>query len=184
MRNLGVGKLFHSPKIAQVGSEEAGGDIFSFLEQVSPMPVGRISPVGGLGAEGPGEDREGREWKGQRRRANWGGSADFVGGGCGPQKPLSCSELARPLSLSLCLSFLTCKQHSKSLKATGRLLVSWYRGSGCEQRQDSPHARSCGQQLGGASREQNGRSCPPLGSMHTGLPSRQRAGPGRGGEVS
>lgn len=95
--------------------------------------------MGDPGVEGPGADREGRTGRG--RGGAWtvgGGSAGFVGGVCGPQKPLFCSELARPLPLSLGLSFLTCKQDSKSLKATPRPLSSWYQGSGCEQRQGSP----------------------------------------------
>lgn len=103
MRNLGVGKLFHSPKITQVGSEEAGGEILSSLEQVVPYLLAgyHLWETQGWTVLG-GQRGEGMEWRG----GDWtdgGGSAALVGGVCGRQKPLSCSELARPLPLSLCL---------------------------------------------------------------------------------
>lgn len=47
-----------------------------------------------------------------------------AGGVCGPQQPLPCSGLARPSPLSSGLSFLTCKQDSKCLKASARPLSS------------------------------------------------------------
>lgn len=127
MRNLGVGKLFHSPKITQVGSEEARGEIFSFLEQVVPYLLAGYHLWETQGWKVLG--RTARGGNGSGRGGDWtDGGADVVGGVCGRQKPLSCSELARPLSLSLCLSFLTCKQDSKRLKATPRPLISWYPG--------------------------------------------------------
>lgn len=64
MRNLGVGEV---NSITQVGSEEAGDRIFSFLGQVNLTPAGRMSPLGEPGMESH-EDRDGREGKGGKER--------------------------------------------------------------------------------------------------------------------
>lgn len=67
-----LGQLFHSPKIMQVASEEAGYEIFPFLGRLSPTLAGRMSPSGDPRVEGPG-DREGRERKGVGRgQDKWG----------------------------------------------------------------------------------------------------------------
>lgn len=142
-----------------------------------------------LGIEGAGD----RRWMGGDR-TDGGGSADCWRV-CGPQQPLPCSGPARLSPLSSGLSFLTCKQDSKSLKAAARPLSSWTAGLrmpaeagqppftglvGQGRRNTFPQVPACGAHVLVVSGQVGPSGSRMAGTAHhggpcsTGLPSQQR----------
>lgn len=141
----------------------------------------------------------GRSWGGQRGkgsregrggdRTDGGVSADFAGGVCWPQQPLSCFQLARPLPLSPGLSFLACKQDSKISMATPRPLIFWspslWTGApillvGQEPQSTFPHVPACwahvlvfSSQVGSPGCRMEGATC-PRGQCTEAVPGRGR----------